>query len=141
MNESRGSVLVTGSSRGIGAAIATRLAQDGFDLVLHCRSQIEQAQALADTLAAEHGNDCRVLQFDVAQRAAAQQAIADDLSAHGAYFGVVCNAGIAADNAFPALTAEEWDSVVHTNLDAFYIEDQTNNTTPFGRCFHKFKVS
>jgi len=43
-----------------------------------------------------------------------------DLEQHGAYYGVVCNAGIAADNAFPSLTGEEWDRVIHTNLDAFY---------------------
>ena len=42
------------------------------------------------------------------------------MDSHGAYYGVVCNAGLSADNAFPALTDEEWDSVVHTNLDGFY---------------------
>ena len=39
---------------------------------------------------------------------------------HGAYYGVVCNAGIARDNAFPAMTGDEWDEVIHTNLDAFF---------------------
>ena len=47
-------------------------------------------------------------------------ALLADVEAHGAYYGVVCNAGIARDNAFPAMTGEEWDSVIHTNLDAFY---------------------
>jgi 3-oxoacyl-[acyl-carrier protein] reductase len=66
------------------------------------------------------GRGARVLQFDVADRAACAAALEADIAAHGAYYGVVCNAGIARDNAFPAMTGEEWDGVVHTNLDAFY---------------------
>ena len=42
------------------------------------------------------------------------------MQAHGAYYGVVCNAGIIRDGAFPALSDEEWDGVIHTNLDGFY---------------------
>lgn len=112
-------VLVTGSSRGIGRAIALRLARDGFDVVVHCRS----GRALADETA-QHiqamGRQARVLQFDVADRSGAAAALEADMAQHGAYYGVVCNAGIAHDNAFPAMTGEEWDAVVHTNLDAFY---------------------
>lgn len=121
MNETtaRHAVLVTGSSRGIGRAIALRLARDGFDIVVHCRSGIEQANAVAADIAAM-GRSARVLQFDVADRAACAQALQADLERHGAYYGVVCNAGIARDNAFPAMSGEEWDAVVHTNLDAFY---------------------
>ena len=112
-------ILVTGASRGIGRAIALRLAHDGFDIAVHCRSRRE----LADTVAAEIealGRKARVLEFDVADRAACASAIEADIEAHGAYHGVVCNAGIARDNAFPAMSGEEWDSVIHTNLDGFY---------------------
>jgi 3-oxoacyl-[acyl-carrier protein] reductase len=112
-------VLVTGSSRGIGRAIALRLARDGFDVVVHCRQGVAQARAVADDIAAL-GRQARVLAFDVADRLAAAQALEADIEAHGAYYGVVCNAGIARDAAFPAMTGEEWDSVIHTNLDAFY---------------------
>ncbi|RKG92209.1 3-oxoacyl-ACP reductase FabG [Corallococcus terminator] len=112
-------VLVTGSSRGIGRAIALRLARDGFDVVVHCRSRREEADAVA-ALVRDAGREARVLQFDVADRAATQAALLADVEAHGCYYGVVCNAGIARDNAFPSMTAEEWDSVIHTNLDAFY---------------------
>ncbi len=112
-------VLVTGSSRGIGRAIALRLARDGFDLVVHCRHGIEQAHAVEAEIAAL-GRAARVLVFDVADRAAAAQALEADIAAHGAYYGVVCNAGIVRDAAFPAMTGEEWDNVIHTNLDAFY---------------------
>lgn len=115
----RRSVLVTGASRGIGRAIAERVAADGFDVVVHCRSRVADADAVA-SIARAHGVQARVLMFDVADRAAAAAALLADVDTHGAYYGVVCNAGIARDNAFPAMSGEEWDSVIHTNLDAFY---------------------
>lgn len=113
------SVLVTGSSRGIGKAIALSLATAGYELVLHCRAQREQAEAVASEIAAL-GSSARILQFDVADREQTKAVLEADVEAHGAYYGVVCNAGIARDNAFPAMTGEEWDTVIHTNLDSFY---------------------
>lgn len=112
-------VLVTGASRGIGRAIALRVAQDGFDVVVHCRSRVDEAEAVAADIRAL-GRQARVIAFDVADRAAAAQALEADIGAHGAYYGVVCNAGIARDTAFPAMSGEDWDAVIHTNLDAFY---------------------
>jgi 3-oxoacyl-[acyl-carrier protein] reductase len=117
--QGRGTVLVTGASRGIGRAIALAAAREGHDVVVHCRSGIEQANAVCAEIAAL-GVDARLLAFDVADRAAAAAALQADIAAHGAYYGVVCNAGIARDNAFPAMSGEEWDAVVHTNLDGFY---------------------
>jgi len=96
-----------------------RLARDGFDLVVHCRSGLAQAQAVLRDIEAL-GRTARLLQFDVADRSAASAALEADMAEHGAYYGVVCNAGIARDGAFPAMTGEDWDAVVHTNLDAFY---------------------
>ncbi|WP_312238113.1 3-oxoacyl-ACP reductase FabG [Stenotrophomonas sp.] len=112
-------VLVTGASRGIGRAVALRIARDGFDVVVHCRSRIEEAQAVVADIQAL-GRQARVLMFDVSDRDAARTALEADVDAHGAYYGVVCNAGIARDGAFPAMSAEDWDAVVHTNLDSFY---------------------
>lgn len=114
-----GSVLVTGASRGIGRAIALRAARDGFDVVVHCRSRMDEARAVVDEIVAM-GRQARVLAFDVADRGAARVALDADVETHGAYYGVVCNAGIARDGAFPALSDADWDQVVHTNLDGFY---------------------
>ena len=113
------SVLVTGASKGIGRAIALRLAQDGFNVVVHYHRDAAGAQqTLADITDA--GGLGRILQFDVAEREATRTAIENDIADHGAYYGVVNNAGITRDGAFPALTEDEWDSVIHTNLDSFY---------------------
>jgi len=112
-------VLVTGSSRGIGKAIALKLAHDGFDIVLHCRARMEDAFAVQRDIAAM-GRTCRVLQFDIGHREAASTALLGDIETHGSYFGVVCNAGIARDNVFPGMSGDEWDDVIRTNLDGFY---------------------
>lgn len=116
---SSNTILVTGASRGIGRAVALAAAKAGHDVVVHCRSRVDDAQAVAAQITAL-GRNARVLAFDVSDRAACRAALEQDIEAHGAYYGVVCNAGITADTAFPAMTETEWDSVVHTNLDAFY---------------------
>jgi 3-oxoacyl-[acyl-carrier protein] reductase len=112
-------VLVTGSSRGIGEAIALYLARQGYNIVLHYRSQKNLAEAAANEVG-RFGSNARLLQFDIADRNQCADTISQDIAQHGAYYGVICNAGITADNAFPALTGEDWDTVIHTNLDGFY---------------------
>jgi 3-oxoacyl-[acyl-carrier protein] reductase len=112
-------VLVTGSSRGIGRAIALRLARDGYRVVVHCRSRRLDADAVAAEIAAA-GGSARVLQFDIGARDETAAALLADIEAHGCYYGVVCNAGVARDTAFPAMTGEEWDQVLGTNLDGFF---------------------
>lgn len=114
-----GEILVTGSSRGIGRAIAIRLARDGFDIVLHCVSRRDAADAVADEVG-QIGRNARVLQFDIADRKAAREALDGDIDEHGAYYGVVLNAGVTRDAAFPMMDGEDWDSVVRTNLDGFF---------------------
>ncbi|MCA1855375.1 3-oxoacyl-ACP reductase FabG [Massilia oculi] len=119
MSSIQKSVLVTGSSRGIGKAIALRLARDGYEVVVHCRSRREEADTVAAQIVAA-GGAARVLQFDIGARETAAEALAADIEAHGCYYGVVCNAGVARDTAFPAMTGEEWDQVLGTNLDGFF---------------------
>ena len=109
-------VLVTGSTRGIGRAIAVELAGQGYAVTVHGRP----GNTLATELASSLGAGASALCFDVADREQARLAIEADIEARGAYYGVVCNAGLARDGAFPALSGEDWDLVLRTNLDAFY---------------------
>jgi 3-oxoacyl-[acyl-carrier protein] reductase len=112
-------VLVTGSTRGIGQAVALELAARGFDVVVHGRTQSRAAEDVAAEVE-DRGQCARILAFDVADRKAARAALEQDVAAHGAYYGVVCNAGVTRDAAFPMLSGDDWNTVVHTNLDGFY---------------------
>lgn len=96
-------VIVTGSSRGIGKAIAAELASAGYRVVAHS--------------VRSGGTD---LVFDVADRAAAAASLEKWVQENGAPYAVVLNAGIAMDNAFPAMEDVEWDRVIRTDLDGFY---------------------
>ncbi len=112
-------VLITGSSRGIGKAIALKLADSGFDITVHCCSNIEQAEETSNEILSK-GVASHILQFDVQDRAHAKQLLEEDVEQYGPFYGIVCNAGITRDTAFPAMEEDEWDSVIHTNLDSFY---------------------
>lgn len=112
-------VLVTGSSRGIGRSIALCLAAAGYGIVVHYVNDEESANETCRSIA-ELGAHSRLLRFDVADRDTTRETLEQDINDNGIYYGVVCNAGITADGIFPMLGAKEWDSVIHTNLDAFY---------------------
>lgn len=112
-------VLVTGASKGIGRAISEQLAKDGFFVIVHYMSDKAGAEQTLATIE-ENGGSGRLIQFDISNRAQCKEKLENDIEAHGAYYGVVSNAGITRDTAFPAMTEEEWDGVIHTNLDSFY---------------------
>jgi 3-oxoacyl-[acyl-carrier protein] reductase len=112
-------ILVTGASRGIGHAVAKMAAAAGYAVAIHYNKREDRAAALAETIV-QAGGEVSLLSFDIADREQTKQAIVADMERHGVYYGVVCNAGIAADNAFPSLSGLDWDSVIHTNLDGFY---------------------
>ncbi|MBN2351231.1 MAG: 3-oxoacyl-ACP reductase FabG [Spirochaetales bacterium] len=113
------SVLVTGASKGIGRAIAIAAGNAGYEVAVHYRSDEAGARETLGRIVSGGGGG-RLLRFDVTDREGSRAALEGDLAAHGVYYGVVCNAGTAADNAFPSITGEEWDKVIRTNLDGFY---------------------
>ena len=118
MNEDK-KVLVTGASGGIGRAIAVDAAKAGYYVICHyCGSQAKAEETLNQIKAA--GGQGELIQFDVSNRDDCKAKLDELTAKHGVLWGVVNNAGITRDNTFAALSGEDWDKVIHTNLDSFY---------------------
>ncbi|NKF49958.1 3-oxoacyl-ACP reductase FabG [Shewanella sp. WXL01] len=112
-------VLVTGASKGIGKAIAIELGKAGYEIAIHYGRDEQGALDTLSQIEAASGKG-RILSFDISDREQCKAEIDKDIAEHGAYYGVVVNAGITRDTAFPSMLGEEWDQVIHTNLDGFY---------------------
>ena len=112
-------VLVTGASRGIGKAVALAVAAAGYYVICHYNRNKNKAE---DVLAAikQNGGDGELIQFDISDREDCRTKLSALTEKYGALWGIINNAGITKDNTFVALSGDDWDSVVHTNLDSFY---------------------
>jgi 3-oxoacyl-[acyl-carrier protein] reductase len=112
-------VLITGADGGIGRSVALAVSEAGYSVIAHYRRNEEGAKSLEQEILSK-GGEVELIRFDVSKREECQTQLEAFTEKHGALWGVICNAGICADNAFPAMSGEEWDNVIHTNLDAFY---------------------
>lgn len=119
MNDPKTSILVTGASSGIGRAIAVRLAEDGYDVAVHYSINRDGAN-LTMELVSKSSSNSRLLKFDMTDAQETRLAIEADMDVYGAYYGVVCNAGITRDGVFPALSSDDWKRVIDVNLNGFY---------------------
>jgi 3-oxoacyl-[acyl-carrier protein] reductase len=112
-------VIVTGASGGIGRAIALDVAKAGYYVICHYNHGKEKAEeTLAEITAA--GGQGELIQFNISDRADCKAKLDELTERHGAMWGVINNAGITRDNTFVGLTGDDWDAVIHTNLDSFF---------------------
>lgn len=115
---SRGTVIVTGASRGIGAAIARRLSLEGYDLALAARSG-DKLQDVADSLEGEGKVLC--LPMDVSDAAAVTDAVKRAGEELGPIYGLINNAGITRDTLLLRMTEEAWNEVLKINLTGTFL--------------------
>jgi len=112
-------VLVTGGSRGIGAAIAESLAGNDRHVWINYRNSREEAEAVAESIRSR-GFEASLLPFDVVDREQCASVLNSFVESHGGFDIVVNNAGITADAPFPGMEEGQWDSVLQTSLGGFY---------------------
>ena len=119
MQLSEKKVLITGASGGIGRAMALAVSEAGYHVTAHYNRGKEGAESLEQEIL-QKGGKVELIQFDVSNREECREKLERWTEANGAFWGVISNAGVCVDNAFPALSGEEWDVVLRTDLDSFY---------------------
>jgi len=112
-------VLVTGASRGIGRAIALAVSEAGYSVTAHYNKGKEAAESLKAEIQ-QKGGQAELIQFDVTNRDDCCEKLEKWISENDNVWGIICNAGVCADNSFPGMSADEWDTVIRTDLDSFY---------------------
>jgi len=121
-----GSALIIGGCKGIGRAIAARLARDGFNIIASSRQAGTDDALETERLVHQSGRNFTLLPLDVCDREGSKQVLLPFLEGENLPEVIVYNAGIARDNLFAFMTPEEWQAVIKTNLDGFY-----NTVQPF----------
>jgi len=113
--------LVTGAARGIGKAIAIKLAADGYHVLINYKSNDAEAEKTKATII-EQGGDATLLKFDVSNRAEVTTVLVGWLDQHeGSVIEVLINnAGIRNDNLLMWMEPQDWDGVIDINLTGFY---------------------
>lgn len=112
-------ILITGASGIIGISISKKLISNGYDVVL-CYNKNDTFIDEINNYSNNYNVNIRFLKIDVLNREYTKNALLNDIEEHSAYYGVVLASGIAIDNSFPAMTWDEWDNVIDTNLKSFY---------------------
>lgn len=114
-------ILVIGSSKGIGKQIALDLSRNSdMQIIIHFNSDIEAAKKVVEEVSSNNPQKTYALKFDVSNRLETKTELEKDLELNGPYYGVIFNAGIIKDAAFPMMSDDDWDSVINTNLSGFY---------------------
>lgn len=112
-------VLVTGASGGIGRAVAVEAAKAGYYVICHYNGSQAKAEETLNQIKAV-GGEGELIQFNISDREDCKAKLTAMTEKHGILWGVVNNAGITRDNTFVGLNGDDWDAVIHTNLDSFY---------------------
>ena len=114
-----GLAIVTGGSRGIGAAISEKLAAEGHDIIINCASSVDKAEAVAEKCRA-HGVNAVPMQWDVSDHAACDKALKEIKEKYCVPEILVNNAGITRDGLMIRMKEEQFDDVIRINLKGAY---------------------